>query len=83
MICGLLRNDFEGLVFDKYPSVGRVKEDLLGCGAAAALMSGTGPVIYGLFEAEADAAACARKLAGGGIDMVVSQLTEQSVTVLP
>lgn len=82
-VCGLLNNDFEGLIFGKYPSVGRIKEDLLGCGAAAALMSGTGPVVYGLFETEADAAACARKLAGGGIDTVVSYLTEESVTVLP
>jgi len=82
-VCGLLENDFESLIFGKYPSVGRIKEDLLGCGAAAALMSGTGPVVYGLFETEAGAAACAKRLAGGGIDTVVSYLTKESVTVLP
>jgi len=82
-VYGLLDNDFESLIFGKYPSVGRIKEDLLGCGAAAALMSGTGPVIYGFFETGAGAAACAKRLAGGGIDTVVSYLTKQSVTVLP
>ncbi len=80
---GLLKNDFEGLVFGKYPSVGRIKEDLLGCGASAALMSGTGPVVYGFFEKEGDAAACGNRLAGGGIDTVVSYLTRESVTVPP
>jgi 4-diphosphocytidyl-2-C-methyl-D-erythritol kinase len=82
-VCGLLTNEFESLVFGKYPSVGRIKEDLLGCGAAAALMSGTGPVIYGFFETHAGAASCARRLAGGGIEAVVSNLTQESVTVLP
>ncbi len=80
---GLLANDFEGLIFGKYPSVGRIKEDLLGHGAAAALMSGTGPVVYGLFEKEDDAAACGNRLAGGGIDTVVSYLTRESVAVPP
>jgi 4-diphosphocytidyl-2-C-methyl-D-erythritol kinase len=79
----LLSNDFEGLIFDNYPSVGRIKEDLLGCGAKAALMSGTGPVVYGIFETEAGVAACAERLARGGIDTVRTYLTEQSVTVLP
>jgi len=80
---GLLENDFEGLIFGKYPSVGRIKQDLLGCGAAAALMSGTGPVVYGLFPREGGAVACEKRLAGGGISTVVSYLTEESVTVLP
>jgi 4-diphosphocytidyl-2-C-methyl-D-erythritol kinase len=82
-VYGLLGNDFEGLVFGKYPSLRRIKEDLLGCGAAAALMSGTGPVVYGLFETEADATACAGRLTDRGIDAVVTHLTGQSVTVLP
>jgi 4-diphosphocytidyl-2-C-methyl-D-erythritol kinase len=82
-VFGLLENDFEGLIFDKYPSVGRIKEDLLGFGAAAALMSGTGPVVFGLFLRESDALACKKRLAGGSIETVLSYLTEQSVTVSP
>lgn len=82
-VLGLLSNDFEGLIFEKHPSVGRVKDDLLVCGAEAALMSGTGPVVYGLFLREVDASTCAGKLAGRGINAVISCLTGRSVTVSP
>lgn len=45
-----LVNDFEPSVFAKYPSIGRVKAALYGCGARYAAMSGSGAAVFGLFE---------------------------------
>jgi 4-diphosphocytidyl-2-C-methyl-D-erythritol kinase len=51
----LLRNDFESLVFDRFPFVGEIKDEMLRYGAGAALMSGSGPVVYGVFTKAGDA----------------------------
>lgn len=45
-----LRNDFEPVVFAASPEIGRIKERLLACGAAAALLSGSGSAVFGLFR---------------------------------
>jgi len=46
----LFRNDFEKVVFEKYPVLLAAKEKMLGSGAVFASMSGSGAVIYGLFD---------------------------------
>lgn len=43
-------NDFEGIVFDKYTELAKIKEELLKGGAFAANMTGSGSTIYGLFR---------------------------------
>ncbi|UKN02465.1 4-(cytidine 5'-diphospho)-2-C-methyl-D-erythritol kinase [Paracrocinitomix mangrovi] len=47
-----LKNDFEEGIFDKYPSLKIVKEELLNYGAFYASMTGTGSTIYGLFDSK-------------------------------
>jgi 4-diphosphocytidyl-2-C-methyl-D-erythritol kinase len=47
--CGLLENDFESLVFEKFPVVRGIRDDLVRLGACGALMSGSGSSVYGLF----------------------------------
>lgn len=42
-------NDFESVIFDIYPEVRRAKEVLLAAGATAALMTGTGSSVFGVF----------------------------------
>jgi 4-diphosphocytidyl-2-C-methyl-D-erythritol kinase len=42
-------NDFEHIVFDEYPEIGKLKEELYKQGAEFALMSGTGSTVYGIF----------------------------------
>lgn len=45
----LMINDFERVVFKKYPAVEKIKYNLFACGAEFALMSGSGSTVYGIF----------------------------------
>ncbi len=57
-------NDFERSVFRDHPQLGRIKRHLERAGAEAALMSGSGSAVYGLFATRAEAANAARKVGG-------------------
>lgn len=46
----LLENDFEKIVFGKYPELEKIKNEMLGFGALFASMSGSGATMYGLFK---------------------------------
>jgi 4-diphosphocytidyl-2-C-methyl-D-erythritol kinase len=48
-----LRNDFEKVIFEKYPEIKRIKEDLYDEGAIYASMSGSGSTMYGIFKNDA------------------------------
>ena len=45
-----IKNDFERMVFEKYPAIGHVKEKLYQAGAIYAAMSGSGSSVYGIFD---------------------------------
>ena len=47
---GLLVNDFEGSVFQKYPEIARLKSEMYRKGAVYAAMSGSGSSVFGLFR---------------------------------
>ena len=47
---GKIHNDFERVVFGKYPEIGSLKNLLYEKDAIFALMSGTGSSVYGVFE---------------------------------
>lgn len=51
----LLHNDLEPVTLGGHPQVAEVKEALLEAGALGALMSGSGPTVFGLFADEAGA----------------------------
>jgi len=53
-------NDLESVTIGRYPEIGRIKESLLGFGARIALMSGSGPTVFGLFVRELEAQAALR-----------------------
>ena len=45
-----VKNDFEEVVFNEFPLLKQIKEELYKQGAEFALMSGTGSTIYGIFS---------------------------------
>jgi len=47
-----LRNDFDPVVFELEPEVGRAKAALMKAGAAAALLAGSGAAVFGIFDSE-------------------------------
>ncbi|GMT45724.1 MAG: 4-diphosphocytidyl-2-C-methyl-D-erythritol kinase [bacterium] len=46
----LLRNDFEKIVFIRYPVLAKLKQEFINRGTLYASMTGTGSALYGLFE---------------------------------
>jgi 4-diphosphocytidyl-2-C-methyl-D-erythritol kinase len=47
-----LYNDLEAVTIARYPVIAQIKDMLLENGAAGALMSGSGPTVFGLFDDE-------------------------------
>ena len=55
-------NDLERVSLPLVPGIARAKEDLYDCGACFAQMTGSGSAVYGVFEDDAMALACQKKL---------------------
>jgi 4-diphosphocytidyl-2-C-methyl-D-erythritol kinase len=54
-ILPVMRNDLEAAAFLMFPQIRRMKEELLAKGAQGALMTGSGPVTYGIFSSPKEA----------------------------
>lgn len=54
----VLVNDLETVTRTRYPVIDRLKDELLRCGAVRAVMSGSGPTVFGLFADHGKAEAC-------------------------
>lgn len=71
----LAGNAFEYVTKSIHPEIEQIKKYLLGAGAEFAMMSGSGPTVYGLFEKECDAKkafeAYRGSYSGGGIAQFV------------
>jgi len=50
-----LGNDLEAVTIKRYPEIGDIKKELKKAGAVAALMSGSGPTVFGLFPGKEEA----------------------------
>jgi 4-diphosphocytidyl-2-C-methyl-D-erythritol kinase len=73
-----IENDFERVVFPKYPELRDIKGALERAGAKYASLSGSGSSLYGLFGSRADAAKAAGRLRKQGVKTVAtSTLTRQ------
>jgi 4-diphosphocytidyl-2-C-methyl-D-erythritol kinase len=59
-----LHNDLESVTVGRHPELAELKARLIALGAAGALMSGSGPTVFGLFAEECSARAAAEALAG-------------------
>ena len=54
-VCHLLENDLERVTVSKFPVIREIKQSLMDAGAIGALMSGSGPSVFGMFESGAGA----------------------------
>ncbi len=68
-----IENDFEKVVFPKYPELLEVKRVLEKAGARYASLSGSGSAIYGLFDSRQKAVAAAKKLDREGTRAVITR----------
>ena len=49
-MCGLCENVLEGVTIPAHPQIAAIKEEMLGAGALTAMMSGSGPSVFGIFS---------------------------------
>lgn len=54
-LCRSLSNRLETVSMAKHPKISKIKNNMLQCGADGALMSGSGPTVYGLAQKESQA----------------------------
>jgi len=66
-VVGILQNDLEGGVEESHPVVRRLKAALLAHGAAGALMSGSGPAVFGVTQDRTSAIEVASAVRGPGV----------------
>lgn len=50
----LLLNDFEGITFEKYPALKKIKDRLIGEGAVYSSLTGSGSAVFGIFKQAAN-----------------------------
>lgn len=60
----LIENDLEKVVVSLYPEIGSIKKRLLTLGATATAVTGSGSVVFGLFEDQLELAAAAKQIPG-------------------
>ncbi len=63
----LLENDLEAVTAKRFPVIETIKEQLMAAGAEGALMTGSGPCVFGVFRSESEASSAAAKIEFQGL----------------
>ena len=80
----LLENDLEPVVFNRYPEILKLKEELRGSGAKGVLMSGSGSAVFGIFTDFRAAENASRVLqSGNGRAVFLTHTIERFSEFLP
>ena len=64
-VCAMLSNDLESVTIPAFPVIGEIKKQMLHNGALGAMMSGSGPTVFGLFHDRQSAEAARDTLTSG------------------
>lgn len=59
-----LWNDFEEVVEERYPEIGKIRQRLIELGAKVSLMTGTGSTVFGLFRDKGEAEQASKEFSG-------------------
>ena len=65
-VAGAMYNIFEEPILSERPVAKAIRKTMLECGAIGAMMSGSGPSVFGIFTDKAAAQECADKIKNGG-----------------
>lgn len=49
-VCSIFSNDLESVTIPAFPIIAEIKSSMLRCGALGAMMSGSGPTVFGLYR---------------------------------
>jgi 4-diphosphocytidyl-2-C-methyl-D-erythritol kinase len=79
-ISSVLWNDLEGVVSKEYPEIEAMKKVLYSAGALGALMTGSGPTVFGIFSGKKDASKAYKKVRRMVNERGWSVLEAQSIT---
>lgn len=66
-ITSRMGNVLETVTIQKYPVIGEIKEAMLKAGALNALMSGSGPTVFGIFDSKEQAESAEKEIEGSGL----------------
>lgn len=70
-VAGKLENVLETVTITEYPVIAQIKESMIKDGALNALMSGSGPTVFGLFESREKAEAAIKNIKKAGMEKQV------------
>ena len=73
VIASCLKNDLERVTVVRYPEIDVLKRRLTEAGALGALMSGSGPTVFGVFRTEAEARNTSASLKDTGCRLIVTR----------
>lgn len=68
-------SDLERVTIERYPEIETIKDELIGTGASIALMSGSGPTVFGIFHEKSLAVKASKRFKGYKV-FIVKTLTE-------
>ena len=67
LLCERMGNVLETVTIPAYPVIQEIKEHMMACGAAGAMMSGSGPTFFGIFHSPVQAKAAMKDLKVNGL----------------
>ena len=75
LLCERMGNVLETVTIPAYPVIQEIKEHMMACGAAGAMMSGSGPTVFGIFHSPVQAKAAMKDLKVNGLAKQLSLTT--------